>query len=58
MIAYNLTERESTDTSSRTSPTRDTPSRVKVPHIGPRPRNTKPVIPSGSNRIPLVNIKK
>lgn len=57
MIAYNLTERESIDTTSKTT-TRDTPSRIKVPHIGPRPRGTKPVIPSGSNRIPLVNLKK
>ena len=33
-------------------------SRVKVPHIGPRPRDTKPVIPTKSNPLPLVNIKK
>lgn len=57
MITNSITQSGSTDTATKTT-TRDTPSRIKVPHIGPRPRDTKPVIPSGSNRIPLVNLKK
>ena len=57
MITKSITQSGSTNTATKTT-TGDTLSRIKVPHIGPRPRYTKPVIPSGSNKIPSIKLKK
>ena len=34
----------------------DSQSRIKVPHIGPRPRSSKPPVDTGSKRQPVQRV--